>query len=73
MTGQSAQELREAASLAHRRGDTEAAASLFWEIAKRHPGTPEAVDAALYLSSIDERREPKGIGAAVAKNVVAKK
>ena len=48
----SVKELRDAASTAHRRGDTAAAIGLFEKILSLFPDTPEAVEAVFYLSSI---------------------
>ena len=60
MTDVSAKELRDAASTAHHRGDTEAAVGLFEKILELFPDTPEAIDAMFYLSSIGKvRRDPK--------------
>lgn len=60
----SAQYLREAASAAHQRGDTDAAAEIYREIVERFPGSPQAVDAVFYLSSLGARggrRPPKRV------------
>ena len=56
MTDVSARELREAASIAHRRGETDAAVALFERIVDQFPGTTEAVEARFYLSSIGRGR-----------------
>ena len=48
----SLQELRDAASSAHARGDTEGAVGLFRKILDLFPDTPEAAEAVFYLSSI---------------------
>jgi hypothetical protein len=60
MTDVTAQELRDAASVAHRRGDTEQAIGLFERLVSLYPNTPEAVEAVFYLSSIGKgrRRRP---------------
>jgi hypothetical protein len=59
MTDVSARELREAASTAHRRGETDAAIALFEQIVDRYPGTTEAIEARFYLSSIGRGRQRK--------------
>lgn len=58
----SARKLRDAASVAHRRGDTDAAVSLYEQILDQFPDSVEAVDAVFYLSSIgrkSKRRPPR--------------
>jgi hypothetical protein len=61
MADVSVKELREAASRAHRSGDTEAAGALFEEILRLFPDTPEAVDAVFYLSGLGKSpRRPAG-------------
>jgi len=60
----SARKLRDAASVAHRRGDTEAAVSLYESILDQFPDSAEAVDAVFYLSSIgkrSKRRPPRRV------------
>ncbi|HEX5049249.1 MAG TPA: hypothetical protein VFX89_19210 [Gammaproteobacteria bacterium] len=52
MIAETVQQLRDAASQAHRRGDIEEAVVLFEKIVSMYPETPEAVDAVFYLSSI---------------------
>ena len=48
----SVSELRDAASSAHRCGDTEAAIGFFQKILDLFPETPEAGEAVFYLTSI---------------------
>jgi hypothetical protein len=52
MIAETVQQLRDAASQAHRRGNTEEAILLFEKIVALYPETPEALDAVFYLSSI---------------------
>ena len=61
MSEKTAQELRDAASVAHQRRDIDTAVSLYKSILRQFPNSPEAVDAIFYLSSIGEgpRRGPK--------------
>lgn len=52
--------LRDAASTAHRHGDTSAAVAHYEKILDLFPKTPEAVEAVFYLSSIGKaRRAPE--------------
>jgi outer membrane protein assembly factor BamD (BamD/ComL family) len=62
MADESAQVLRDAASAAHRRGDTDSAVAIFEKILALYPESREAIDAVFYLSSIGKgrlRRPPK--------------
>jgi len=60
MAGDTPQELRDAASAAHRRGNTTAAIALYRKILVLFPATPEAIEAVFYLSGAGKRaRRPK--------------
>ncbi len=63
MPDNSAQALRDAASVAHRDGDTGAAVALYRRIVDLFPESSEAVEAAFYLSGIGKsrRRTPKRV------------
>jgi hypothetical protein len=52
MPTMSVKELRDSASIAHRRGDTATAVALYEKILDLYPGTIEATEAVFYLSSI---------------------
>ena len=52
MPDESVQELRDAASEAHQRGDIDAAAQLYEFILDRYSESPEAIEAVFYLTSI---------------------
>jgi hypothetical protein len=54
MSEKTAQELRDAASVAHERRDIDTAVSFYKAILRQFPNSPEAVDAIFYLSSIGE-------------------
>jgi hypothetical protein len=56
IAGDTPQDLREAAGTAHRCGDTAAAIALYKKILVLFPATPEAVDAAFYLSGTGKGR-----------------
>ena len=67
-TPTSVSELRDAASSAHRCGDTEAAIGLFRKILDLFPDTPEAGEAVFYLTSVG-----KGAGRPARSAVTAKR
>ena len=55
----SVKELRDSASVAHRKGDTATAIVLYEKILDLFPDTVEAIEAVFYLSSIGKgRRRP---------------
>ena len=56
MADESVQELRQAAGMAHRGGDIEAAVLIYQLILEKHPHSREATEAAFYLTSIGRGR-----------------
>lgn len=75
MIAETVQQLRDAASQAHRRGDIEEAVVLFEKIVSLYPETPEAVDAVFYLSSIGKgksRRPARRASASAARPATGK-
>jgi len=64
---ESAQVLREEASLAHRRGDIESAAAIFRRILELYPHSPEGLDARVYLSGLPARFERTRLAAGLAR------